>query len=64
VSSIADYWPRIERIPLYRDIELDEAWLCRTATREPVRVTKPEFFKTDGEREAAITFYQMFYGTN
>ena len=62
MCSIADYWPRIEMIPLYRDVDLGEdAVLCRTATQQPVRVTKPEFFNNDEEREAAVRHYEMFY---
>jgi hypothetical protein len=31
------------------------------AEGNPARVTKPEFFKNDAEREAAIQFYESMY---
>lgn len=61
MCSIADYWPRIGRIPLHRDKELGEAWLCRTSTNHPARVTKPEYFQSDEEREAAIQILEAYY---
>lgn len=64
MCAVADYWPRIARIPLYQDKDLGEAVLCWTADRQPVRVTKPEFFKSDEEREAAIRHYEAFYSAS
>jgi len=64
VCSIADYWPRIKRIPLYPDVLTDDgnAILCRTYDgRGVVRVTKPEFFRSDEDREAAIKFLDSVY---
>jgi hypothetical protein len=64
VCSIADYWPRIQRIPLYPDWLTDDgdAVICRTDDGQGVvRVTKPERLETDEKREAAIRFYETFY---
>jgi hypothetical protein len=63
VCSVADYWPRIKRIPLYPDFATDDgdAVICRTQSGDPVRVTKPEVLATDAKREAAISFYETFY---
>jgi hypothetical protein len=63
LCTIADYWPRIRAIPLYHDRETDdgEAVLCRAQNGLPARVTKPEYFKSDAEREAAIDFLESMY---
>ena len=59
-----EYWVAIARIPLYRQRETTdgEAWICRDANNQPVRVTKPEYLSREGEREAAVEFYRTFYG--
>jgi hypothetical protein len=64
VCSVADYWPRIELIPLYPDWATDDgdAVICRTYDgRGVVRVTKPEVLQTDEKREAAIQLYEFWY---
>jgi len=64
VCSIADYWPRIKRIPLYPDWATDDgdAIICRTFDgSNVVRVTKPEVFTTDEKREVAVRHYEMFH---
>jgi hypothetical protein len=64
VCSIADYWPRIQRIPLYPDWATDDgdAIICRTFDGlSVVRVTKPESYDSDEKREAGVEFYEMFY---
>jgi hypothetical protein len=64
VCSVTDYWPRIQRIPLYPDWATDngDAVICRTHDgMGVVRVTKPEVLETDDKREAAVVFYEMFY---
>ena len=62
MCTIGEYWPRIKRIPLYFDREIDaEAALYRMQDGSPVRVTRPEFFKTDQERAAAVEFLELMY---
>jgi hypothetical protein len=64
VCSVADYWARINRIPLYPDWATDdgEAVICRTRDgMQIVRVTRAEYFHSDEEREAAISFYEANY---
>lgn len=58
-----EYWRRIERIPLRpeRKTADGEAMICRAQDGTPVRVTKPELFKSDAEREAALRHYEAFY---
>lgn len=65
MCSIADFWPRIGRIPLVIGPDLGEAVLCRTADGAiPVRVTKPEYFNTDVDREAHLRHLEIFYGVS
>jgi hypothetical protein len=63
MCSVAEYWARIQRIPLFPDFETDDgnAIICRTHDGSPVRVTRPEALQTDEKREAANSFYEMFY---
>ena len=64
MCSIADYWPRVQRIPLYPDWQTDDgdAVICRTYDgRSVVRVTKPEKLDSDAKREATIELYELFY---
>lgn len=63
MCAIADYWPRIKRIPLFFDREISdgESVLYRAQDGSPVRVTKPDFFKSDEERAAAIEFLEANY---
>jgi hypothetical protein len=63
VCSVEEYWARIGNIPLIKERETSdkEAVLCRTLEGAPVRVTKPEFFRSDDERAAAIELLEDFY---
>jgi hypothetical protein len=65
MCAVNDWWPRIRRIPLYVDIDLadGEAVLCRDQNNKPVRVTKPDYFHSDEEREAAIVLLEAFYSS-
>ena len=60
----AEYWAAIDRIPLYRQRESSDgdAWICRDRNNQPVRVTKPEFFRSDDERHAALDYYRSMHG--
>jgi hypothetical protein len=63
VCSIADFWPRVKKIPLLPGADLGEAVLCHTSDGSTaVRVTKPEFFRTDEDREAHLNHLADFYG--
>lgn len=64
MCAASEYWPRIQRIPLYPDWQTDDgdAVICRTHDGNGVvRVTKPEVLGTDAKREAAVSFYEDFY---
>ena len=63
MCTVEEYWVRISRIPLFPDFATDDgdAIVCRTATNQPVRVTKPEVLGTNDKRAAAIEHYEMFY---
>lgn len=63
MCSVEEYWARVENIPLIKERETGdkEAFLCRTLEGSPVRVTKPDFFKSDDERAAAIEMLEDFY---
>jgi len=63
LCSVADYWPRIKRIPLYFDREISdgESVLYRAQDGAPVRVTKPDVLATDEKRESAIQFLEAMY---
>ena len=58
-----EYWKRIERVPLKfeNDIPNSDSRRYRAQNGVPVSVTKPEYFKTDEEREAAVRFYEQMY---
>jgi hypothetical protein len=62
IVTPAEYWAAIERIPLRQDRETSdgEAYICRDANNQPVRVTKPENL-TDAERVVTVEFYRLFY---
>jgi hypothetical protein len=61
--SPEDYWKRISRIPLYRERDTSdgEAVICRAQDGTPVRVTKPEYFKSEEEMEATLRWYEACY---
>ena len=59
----ADYWAAIARIPLHQERETSdgEAYICRDANNQPVRVTKPETL-SEQERLITVEFYRLSYG--
>lgn len=67
MASCEQYWARIRRIPLIIGRESDDgnSVLCHAADGSGVvTVTKPEFFRTDADREAAVRGYELMYGRN